>query len=84
MGLQGNNQSKAIAKAGGKMERCAQQTHHRDPYGKPARFHPRIKGITLNNGIETFSLCLHCFFYQRRSFEDMMQPGKGFALFEQA
>ena len=84
MGFQRHDQAETVTNTRGKVQRSAQQADHRHAHGQAARFHAGVEGIALNHRIETALLRFDGFFDQRRGFQNMMQSGERFALFEQA
>jgi hypothetical protein len=84
MGFEGNDQAKAVADTGSKVERSAEQTDHWNAHSKPAGFHAGIKGIALHHRIEPRPLSLDGLLHQGRGFQYVMQARQGFSLFQEA
>src|SRR5215510_6670810 len=73
MGFEGNDEPKAVADAGGKVKRSAEQADHWNAHSKPAGFHSGIEGIALHHRVEAQMLSLDSLLHQSGSFQYMMQ-----------
>src|SRR5262245_12557534 len=84
VGFEGNDEPKAVADAGSKVKRGAEQTDHWNAYGETAGFHSWIEGIALHYGIEAQALSLDSLLHQGGGFQYMMQARQSLSLFQEA
>lgn len=66
--FQRNDESEAVAQAGGKVTRGAQHADDGDAYRQPSRLHSRIERVALDNGVKAVPLGLYDLFDQSRGF----------------
>ena len=84
MGFQRHDQSESVANSRGKMERSAQQPITGMRTASRLASTPGSKVLLWITASKPLLFGFDGFFHQRRGFQNMMQAGERFALFEQA